>query len=111
DCRAGPSRGHGRVAALWRRAVVSHPGGNRRVDALPGGRGDRLARLCASPPGGALRTCAREPPPRTHLGVLAPTAVLYSRRRHARASRTPAAQDDPAGEPETPAAPAATGSF
>src|SRR6266700_6736065 len=84
DCRAGPSGGHGRVAALWRRAVVSHPGGNRRVDTLPGGRGDRLARLCASPPGGALRTRAREPPARGHLGLLAPTSVLHPRDRHVR---------------------------
>src|SRR5438046_2964543 len=76
---ARPARGHRRVAAPRQRGVVRHPGGRRVFDALPGWRGDRLARLCAPPPGDALRAGARQYPARRHLGLLAPAAVLHSR--------------------------------
>src|SRR3989449_5138595 len=79
---ARPARGHRRVAAPRQRGVVPHPGGRRVFDALPGGRGDRLARPCAPPPGHALRAGARQYPARRHLGRLAPSAVLHSRGRH-----------------------------
>src|SRR3989475_2092245 len=79
---ARPAPGHRRVAAPRQRGVVPHPGGRRVFDALPGGRGDRLARLCAPPPGRALRPRARGRSARAHLGLLAPAAVLHSRGRH-----------------------------
>src|SRR3989441_2494240 len=79
---ARPARGHRRVAAPRQRGVVRHPGGRRVFDALPGGRGDRLARVCAPPPGHTLRPRARERSARAPLGLLAPAAVLHSRGRH-----------------------------
>src|SRR2546425_5324219 len=79
---ARPARGHRRVAAPRQRSVVPHPGGRRVFDALPGGRGDRLARGCAPPPGPPLRPPARERSARAHLGPLAPAPGLHFPGRH-----------------------------
>src|SRR2546422_9198248 len=75
--RARSSCSHGSVAALWQRGVVHHPVGNRLFDPVPGGRGDRLARLCAAPPRRAPRTRPRETPRLAHLGLLAAAALLH----------------------------------
>src|SRR5258708_4465031 len=79
-----PSHCPGSLATLRRYPVVCPPAGDRRLAPCSGGRGDRLARLCASPNGGAIRAGARKHPARTDLGLLAPASFFYSRNRHLR---------------------------
>src|SRR6266852_1885429 len=69
----------GYIAAIKLTVALVH-----RVATGPGRRGDRLARVRASPPDAAFRPRAREHPARGHLGLLAPAAVLHSRIRHVR---------------------------
>src|SRR5260370_33482278 len=76
--RGNASCGYGSVAAFWRRSLVYHPIRRYLLDALSGGRGDRLARVCSSASGRAVRTSRCEPPAGPDLGLLAPSPVFHS---------------------------------
>ena len=74
---AAPPRPPRRAATVRQRIAADDPVRSRGLRAVPGGRGNRVARLCAAAAGGAVRRCARQPAAGRDLGRLARAAVLY----------------------------------